>query len=352
MSAGVTFASPGPVFERRGHECAAAPRHGSRKRWTVVQARFIYLNEAQAEWAGCSESNGSAPGSHSRDCRASFCFAATRPQPSCIGGTRVDVYRSRTVNKIVLAALVVHSDSGGGQAVACPQEVGQMKKILAFGLLAAMAGGVALTTPEPAKAQFVSVGVGFGGGYGGFHGGGFRRGGFYGRRAFYGPRYGFRRGFYGRRAFYGRRVVRRVVVYPAYGYYRPRFVRRVVRRSFRPIVYAYPRPVVRRVVYRAPYYRTSYAYRRPIYRTRVVYRRPVYRARFAYSRPVYRGRVVYRQPFYRSRQVVTRDRFYGGGRFAGRARFDDRRYAARPVFRGGGRFETTGSLGRGRGGRY
>ena len=96
-----------------------------------------------------------------------------------------------------------------------------MKKILALGLLAAMAGGVALTTPEPAKAQFVSVGFGFGGGYGG---------GFYGRRAFYGPRYGFRRGFYGRRAFYGprygRRFVRRVVVYPAYGYYRPRVVRR------------------------------------------------------------------------------------------------------------------------------
>lgn len=102
---------------------------------------------------------------------------------------------------------------------------------------------------------------------------------------------------------------------------RPVFVTRVVhpvveRRIVRPVVYAYPRPIVRRVVYPQPVYRTS--------------------------------RVVYRQPLYRSSPVVVRDRFYGGRGFA---RFDNRRSVARATL-GGDRFDSTGSLGRGRAFRY
>jgi len=45
-----------------------------------------------------------------------------------------------------------------------------MKKTLALGLVAALAAGAALTAPQEAKAQFVSVGFGTGY-YGGYNGG-------------------------------------------------------------------------------------------------------------------------------------------------------------------------------------
>ena len=188
-----------------------------------------------------------------------------------------------------------------------------MKKTLALGLAAVVAAGAALTAaPQEAKAQFVSVGFGTG------FGGGYYGNGFYGNR------------FYGG-GFYRRPFVNRIGFYPAYGYYRPRTVV-VTRVVDRPVVYAYPRRVVRRVVYRQPYYRTA---------SRVVYRAPYYSTRFV-SRPAYRTNVVYRQPFYRANRVVVRDRFEGRrfARFDGGRRFDrfdgGRRFAR---FDGGRRFD-------------